>query len=243
MDESEENMEPMIGTLSGKGKSTKRGFSPKSLLQDLLSKKFNEEMACRIVTEYQRVAAGRNFQHTRRKGLLFACALSIYKVRKQAVDLLSVMTQMEIKNGIASKGIRLYEELLKESGLPVERLECTSIEYVELLTSQLAVTKGWCTLGHASKETEITTKELDMQYACRCIESILDYLSKREVRSTIKSSTPGCIAAASIYFHFVASGYEINKEFYANLCGCSVASIEKLHDDIASALRSLVTCE
>jgi len=151
-----------------------------------------------------------------------------------------VMAQMQIKDKVASRGIRQYEELAKESGLPVVRLECTPIEYVELLTTQLASAKDWYSASSYDKIPKTNTGKLDVRHVCLCIESILEYLTRRDVKSNIKNSIPRCIAAATVYFHFVATGCEIRKEYYAGLCGCSIASIEKLHDDIVCALKGLV---
>jgi transcription initiation factor TFIIIB Brf1 subunit/transcription initiation factor TFIIB len=227
-------------TVKSKKKTPKRVFSRKTLLDELLSKSFGDEVSIKAVDEYERVTRRRNFQDAKRKGLLFGCLLRVYRDSGVLFDLRSVAEKMGIKQAVASRGVRLYCECARTLGEHVERLEPEPIQYVHLLVGRLVQRpEDWCTAGFREHVEHTSEGAPDTEHVCRCLESVLSYLSRRDVPSTTKSSTPRCVAAASIYFHFVARGCTVNKEHYAELCGCAPVSIEKLSDDIAGSLRAL----
>jgi hypothetical protein len=227
-----------VDTIRRRTKLPKRGFSRKTLLDDLTGKGFSEDVALLAVNEYERVTGKRNFQDTRRKGLLLACVLRVYKDKGFLFDLLSVAAQMQVVPATTSRGVRLYYELLGEMGEGVASLECEPMGYVRLLLRQLAsVDEGsWCTSGDLPRTSEGV---LDVEHVCRCVESILGYCSRLDVVSATKSSTPRCVAAASVYFHFVATGVSVDRRLYAGLVGCAVVSVDKGSADIATALKRL----
>jgi transcription initiation factor TFIIIB Brf1 subunit/transcription initiation factor TFIIB len=227
-----------VDTVKTKKKQPKRGFSRKALYDVLISRGFSEEICIKAVNEYERVTGRQNYQDARRKGLLFACILMIYKTKGIEFDLLSIAEQMQIDQATASQGVRCYGELVTKLGERVDTLECEPIEYVHLFVKQLSgMMNEWC--SNTGNVLYTADGSMNIEHICRCIESILNYLDRIDVKSATKSATPRCVAAAAIYFHFIALGSSIDKEKYANLCGCQTVSIDKLSTDIGHNLKKL----
>jgi hypothetical protein len=221
-------------------KGLKKGFSRKALHDALITRGFSEEVTRLAVDEYARITDRRNYQDRQRMGLLFACVLKVYKEQGVLFDLRSVAAQMRLEDATMSQGIRRYCEHVKILGEHVDTLDCSLAQYVRLLMSQLArAPSEWCLTGLYGLEHD-ADGFIDVDYACLCLQSILDYLGRQDVCSETKNSTPRCVAAASIHFYLVARGCTLDKAAYADLCGCASVSIDKYHHDIASALKRLL---
>lgn len=209
-------------------KRAKRGFSRKTLVAQLSDLGFPEYMINSVADTYEHIS-GKNYQDLRRRGLLFACLLHEHKRHDIPISLVTLARKMDLDTTDASRGIRMFAELAHKKGYRIDNLESSPMEYAALLLSDLERLNTW---------TEEELPHAMYVVAERAITSVLIHVMG--VSQELKSSTPRCVAAAAVYFHFVAIGVSIDKGIFHKACGCSMVSIEKKHDEIARTLQGLL---
>jgi transcription initiation factor TFIIIB Brf1 subunit/transcription initiation factor TFIIB len=215
-----------------KESKSRRGVSTKTLCADLEDTGLNEEIIAEAVELYRLIAADRTFQKHKRKGLAFACVLQVHKLLSIPLDLSKMMKAMGIDDGVASKGLRLYNEQLASLGLPLSPLEADAPEYAYMFLMSLYADDTWYV------EPNVHVSHNTLRHAKHCVASILDWIKSGKLLR-LKSSTPRCLAAGVIYFHFIASSVKVIGARYSKIVECSMVSVEKVHKDIAMEMKNL----
>lgn len=230
----EEQVDQEYGGLIKLDKDAKirRGSSIKTLCAELEGSGLNEEIIGETVELYRLITSDRTFQKHKRKGLSFACVLQVHKLLSIPLDLSKLMEVMNINDGVASKGLRLYNEQLALLGLPLSPLEADAPEYAYLFLVLLYEDEEWYT------ESTPNTSKSGLRHTKHCVASILEWIKNSKLLG-LKSSTPRCLAAGVIYFHFTALSVKIIGVKYAKIVSCSMVSIEKVHKDISIGLKVL----